>query len=61
MAFSHALNRIGGTTATGLAVDRWLRWTACFRKRGDAWLIVHEHVSVPADVRSGMAFLDLKP
>ena len=41
--------------------DRWLRWTACYRKTNGKWLIVHEHVSIPADMRSGEAVLDLKP
>jgi hypothetical protein len=25
------------------------------------WLIVHDHISVPADFESGKAMLDLKP
>ena len=60
-AFSHSLNNIGGTMKNGQKMNRWLRWTACYRKTNGRWLIVHEHVSVPADVRSGKAVLDLKP
>jgi uncharacterized protein (TIGR02246 family) len=48
VAFSRSLNRMTGTTRGGEASDRWLRWTACYRRANDAWLIVHEHVSVPA-------------
>jgi uncharacterized protein (TIGR02246 family) len=61
VAFTHSLNRIGGTTRSGQRTDRWLRWTACYRKIDGRWLIVHEQVSVPVDVKSGRAALDLKP
>jgi uncharacterized protein (TIGR02246 family) len=61
VAFSYSLNRIGGTMKNGQKTDRWLRWTACYRETNGKWLIVHEHVSVPADLRNGKAILDLKP
>jgi uncharacterized protein (TIGR02246 family) len=61
VAFSHSLNRVSGTTQNGQKSERWLRWTACYRKTNGKWLIVHEQVSVPVDVRSGRAVLDLKP
>jgi uncharacterized protein (TIGR02246 family) len=61
VAFSHSLNRIGGTMKNGQRSDRWLRWTACYRKTDGRWLIVHEQVSVPVDVRNGKAILDLIP
>ena len=37
------------------------RWTAVFEKQDGKWLIVHDHVSVPADFETGKAVLDLKP
>jgi len=52
VAFSRSLNRNG---------ERWLRWTACYRRIDGWWRIVHEHVSVPVDAREGKAVLDLKP
>jgi uncharacterized protein (TIGR02246 family) len=61
VAFSHSLNRVAGTTRDGHATERWLRWTACFRKAQGRWRIVHEHVSVPVDLRSGKAVVDLTP
>jgi uncharacterized protein (TIGR02246 family) len=61
VAFSHSLNRIGGTMKDGKRTDRWLRWTVGYRKTNGKWMIVHEHVSVPADVKEGKAILDLKP
>ena len=61
VAFAYSLNRISGTLASGSHSVRWVRWTACFRKIGGEWLIVHDHISVPSDVRSGTALLDLEP
>lgn len=61
VAFSHQLLRLRATLTNGQKVDRWERLTFCFRKIGGKWLIVHEHVSVPADLGSGRAVLDLKP
>ena len=61
VAFGHSLNRISGTLKNGNSSDYWVRWTACFRKIDGSWLIVHDHVSVPLDVQSGRALLDLKP
>ena len=61
VAFSHCLHRVKGTLKNGQETDWWLRWTACYRKTDGKWLIVHEQVSVPADLRSGKAMMDLKP
>lgn len=61
IAFSHSLNRISGTMKNGQKSERWVRWTACYRKTDGKWLIAHEHVSVPIDVKSEKAMLDLKP
>ena len=60
LAFVHSLNHIN-VTLPGGPVDMWLRWTACFRHIDGVWLIVHDHVSVPADVEHGRAALDLTP
>ena len=61
VAFSHSLNRLSGTMKNGQKTDRWLRWTACYLKANGKWLIVHEQVSVPVDLKSGTAVLDLQP
>jgi uncharacterized protein (TIGR02246 family) len=61
VAFSHSLNRVSGTMKSGQKSDRWLRWTACYRKTNGKRLIVHEHVSVPVDLGNGKGMLDLKP
>jgi ketosteroid isomerase-like protein len=61
VAFTYSLNHISGTLTNGLKTDLWLRWTACFRKIGGKWLIVHHQNSVPVDLQHGKAVLDLKP
>jgi ketosteroid isomerase-like protein len=61
LAIVRGLNHFTGTPATGPITDVWVRWTACFRQIDGAWKIVHDHVSVPADLRRGQAALDLTP
>jgi ketosteroid isomerase-like protein len=61
LAFVHSLNHASGTLAGGQTNDLWLRWTACFRRIDDAWLVVHDHVSVPADLEHGQAAVNLTP
>lgn len=61
IAFGHSINRISGTLKNGTATDFWLRWTTCFRKIDGRWLLVHEQVSVPIDLATGSALLNLEP
>jgi uncharacterized protein (TIGR02246 family) len=61
VAFSHCLNHVSATTTTGEELDMWWRETACYRKLEGKWWITHQHSSVPFDVKSGKASLDLKP
>jgi ketosteroid isomerase-like protein len=43
------------------AVDGWFRWTAGLSRTNDGWRIMHEHSSVPVDMDSQQARLDLRP
>ena len=61
VACGHSLNRISGALKNGRRIDFWLRWTTCFRKIDGTWLIEHDHVSVPLDLESGIALLNLEP
>jgi uncharacterized protein (TIGR02246 family) len=61
VAFGHSLNRISGTLQNGQKSNRWLRWTTGYRQTNGKWLIVHEQVSVPVDLKTGKAALDLEP
>lgn len=60
-AFVHSLNHVKGTLASGHTSDLWVRWTACFLRIDGVWLVVHDHVSVPADLAHGQAVLNLTP
>jgi uncharacterized protein (TIGR02246 family) len=61
VAFSHGLSHVSATTTDGGRLDMWWRTTVCFRKIDGKWSITHEHNSVPFDVETGKASLDLKP
>src|SRR5678815_4109822 len=61
LAFVHSLNHVSGTLASGHTIEMWVRWTACFRRIGGVWLVVHDHVSVPADLQQGKAVTNLTP
>jgi ketosteroid isomerase-like protein len=61
LSFVHSVNHVRGTLASGHITDMWVRWTASFRLIDGVWLIVHDHVSVPADLEHGKAVLNLTP
>jgi len=61
LAFVHSLNHVKATLGSGQITDFWLRWTACLRRIDGVWLVVHDHVSVPADLEHGQAVLNLRP
>ena len=61
LAFVNSLNHVSGRLASGHLSDLWLRWTVCFRRIDGVWLVVHDHVSVPADLEHGQAVLNLTP
>lgn len=61
VAFYHGLTHMGGKLVNGKEVDMWLRVTVGYQKMNDQWKVVHEHVSVPADMETGFAMLDLTP
>ncbi|MDQ3779565.1 MAG: nuclear transport factor 2 family protein [Chloroflexota bacterium] len=61
VAFCYSLNRVSGTKLDGEKIVMWWRATVCYRKIRGRWLVTHEHSSVPFDVESGKASLDLTP
>lgn len=61
LAFSHSVNRMCGTSTDGTVIALWLRWTACWQRYDAGWLVAHESVSVPVDLATGRALLDLPP
>lgn len=61
VAFAYGLSHVSATKAGGGQLDMWWRTTVGFRKLDGKWAVTHEHNSVPFDVKSGKASLDLKP
>ncbi|GAA0944496.1 YybH family protein [Virgisporangium aurantiacum] len=62
VAFGHAFARLSGTSKDGTAIPgMWVRVTYCLRKIDGRWLITHDQVSVPLDVRTGKGVVDLQP
>lgn len=61
VAFTHSINRMSGILHNGQQFGNWMRWTACFRKIDGKWLLVHHQASVPVDMATGKAALDLQP
>ena len=47
LAWTTVTFHLSGTLKTGAAMELDGRHTAIWEKRGDKWLIVHEHVSAP--------------
>lgn len=48
-------------SSTGERADYWVRVTSGFQKMNDQWMITHEHVSVPINMQTMQAALDLQP
>jgi ketosteroid isomerase-like protein len=59
--YSHALQRVSGTLKGGQKMAFWLRVTDVCRTIGGQWRVVHEHVSLPMNLETGKAALDLMP
>jgi ketosteroid isomerase-like protein len=61
VAFGHSLNLISGTLKDGTRTGFSLRATTCWRVIDGNWLITHDQASVPLDLASGKALLNLEP
>jgi ketosteroid isomerase-like protein len=61
VAVAHMLIRASGTLKAGREVGYWVRTTSSFQRSDDRWLVTHEHVSLPIDLASGSAAMDLVP
>jgi ketosteroid isomerase-like protein len=60
-AFAFGLERITGKMTNGAPVDMWLRYTEGLKRIDGQWRVVHEHISVPVDLATGKAAMNLKP
>jgi ketosteroid isomerase-like protein len=61
IAVAHMLHRTSGILKDGREVGYWVRATICCQHSERRWLIGHEHVSLPIEMRSGRAAMDLLP
>jgi uncharacterized protein (TIGR02246 family) len=61
IAVAHLLHRTSGTLKNGREVGYWVRATVCCQQAHQRWVIMHEHISLPVDVASGSAAMDLVP
>jgi ketosteroid isomerase-like protein len=60
VAYGFGSERVSGTLRGGERSELTLRWTEVWRKRGDRWYVVHEHISVPVDFATGKGVFDAK-
>jgi uncharacterized protein (TIGR02246 family) len=61
LGYATGLQMISGTLKHGQKSGAWVRFTSLYRKANGKWLDFHDHVSVPVEIESGKALLDLKP
>jgi ketosteroid isomerase-like protein len=61
VAFCDSLNHVNGKKTDGQKIDMWWRATICAQKLGGQWKVTHAHNSVPFDMNTGKASLDIKP
>lgn len=61
VAAAHMLIWASGTLTDGREVGYWVRTTNGCQRSNGTWLITHEHVSLPVDMASGRAAMDLVP
>jgi uncharacterized protein (TIGR02246 family) len=61
IAASHMLWRTSGTQKTGRKVDYWIRASVSLQRSDRGWQITHEHVSLPVELPSAKAAMELTP
>jgi uncharacterized protein (TIGR02246 family) len=61
VAFCHGLHRVRGTLKTGQKIDMYWRATQGFRRIDGQWRIVHEHGSLPFDMKTAKVSFELRP
>jgi ketosteroid isomerase-like protein len=61
VAAAYMLIRASGTLKDGREVGYWVRATVCCQRSDHRWLITHEHISLPVDVKSGRVVMEPGP
>lgn len=60
VAFCHYLGHVRSTRTTGEKSDYWVRVTTGLEKMSGQWMVTHEHISVPFNMATMQALLDLQ-
>jgi ketosteroid isomerase-like protein len=61
LALAYGLERITGKLKSSQPADLWVRYTSAFKKIGGQWRDIHDHISVPVELNTGKAALNLTP
>jgi len=61
VAFLYMLEHFGGMGKDGKQLGLWIRITSGLRRINGSWKIVHEHGSVPIDMKSDRPLLNEQP
>ncbi|MER7501766.1 nuclear transport factor 2 family protein [Nonomuraea pusilla] len=61
VAVAWGLDRVEVVPPDGEPVVHWSRGTRVFQRRDGAWLMIHQHLSVPHDPETGEARTGLRP
>lgn len=61
LGYGYSFQRVAGKSTDGSAVNMTVRVTDVYRKIDGKWLVVHEHISVPVDLKTAKADLLSKP
>ena len=61
VALVRSVNHIVFRHREGKDVDNWICGTLWLKKKSGAWKIAHQHFSMPFDMKTGKALLDLGP
>jgi len=61
LAIVTCLEHVSGTLTNGQNTSIWFRVTSGLRRVNGHWLDFHDHVSVPVDMDTGKARMDLQP
>ena len=60
VAFCHSLSHVRSKRTNGDEADYWVRVTSGLRKMSGRWMITHEHISMPIDLRTMQAQPDFQ-
>ncbi len=61
VGFITMLFNFSATPKSGSKTTNWIRVTAGLRKVDGKWLDVHDHASIPVDIATGKAVMDIHP